>query len=116
MALDKGKGKGNKPLSGTKDAAQALDEAVEAKEANDKDVPSLQPSKKEGLPPSAKNRSKRRSYQTFGVTKFGSRVDGGTPMAVCMIAEWLTPECCPLQCLIIMKLRENQWNILGWGH
>ena len=96
----------------------ALDKSgvVEAKEAKDKDVPSLQPSKKEGLPTSAKNRSKRGWHQTFGVTKRGSCVDGGTPMEFCKIAERLTPECCPLQCLIIMKLGENQGNILGWGH
>ena len=52
MALDKGKGKEAKPLLGTKNAAQILDDAVEAKEAKAKDVPTFQLSKEEDPPSS----------------------------------------------------------------
>ena len=61
MAKDKGKGKGKE----TK-----LD-AVKAKEAEAKDVPTFQLSKKEDLLPSAKTQSRRRSHRIFGATKFG---------------------------------------------
>ena len=54
MAKDKGKGKETKPSSKTKDAAKILDNAVRAREAEAKDVPFFQLSKKEIPPPSAK--------------------------------------------------------------
>ena len=47
MAQDKGKGKETKPSSKTKDAAKIQDDAIKAKEAEAKDVPTFQPSKKE---------------------------------------------------------------------
>ena len=46
MAKDKGKGEETKPSSETKDAARAQDGAVKTKEAEAKDVPAFQPSKK----------------------------------------------------------------------
>ena len=71
MAKDKGKGKETKPSSETKDAAKIQDDAVKAKEAWAKDVPTFQPSKKENPPPSTKTHSRCRSHQIFGATKFG---------------------------------------------
>ena len=74
MAEDKGKGKETKPPSEIKVAAQILDDAVEAKKAEAKDVPTFQLSKKEDLSPSAKNQSGCKSHQTFGATKLGSHL------------------------------------------
>ena len=54
MAKDKGKGKETKPSSETKDAAKIQDDTVKAREAEDKDVPTFQPSKKEVPSPLAK--------------------------------------------------------------
>ena len=71
MAKDKGKGEETKPSSKIKDAAKAHDGAVKTKEAEAKDVPAFQPSKKEDPPSPAKAQSKCRSHQIFGVTKFG---------------------------------------------
>ena len=71
MAKDKGKGKETKPPSETKDAAKIQDDAVKVKEAEAKDFPTFQPSKKEDLPPSAKTQSRCRLHQIFGATKFG---------------------------------------------
>ena len=68
--MDKGEGKGNKPSLEIKDAAKIRDDAVKAREAEAKDVPSFQPSKKEIPPPSVKTRSRCRSHQIFGATKF----------------------------------------------
>ena len=62
MAKDKGKGKETKPSSETKDAAKAQDDAIKAKEAEAKDAPTFQPSKKEIPPPSAKAQGKCRSH------------------------------------------------------
>ena len=72
MAKDKGKGKETKPSSKTKDAAKILDNAVKTREAEAKDVPSFQLSKKEIPPPSPKTRSRCSSHQIFGATKSGS--------------------------------------------
>ena len=72
MAKDKGEGKETKPSPETKDAAKILDNTVKAREAEAKDVPSFQLSKKEIPPPSAKTRSRCRSHKIFGATKFGS--------------------------------------------
>ena len=72
MAKDKGEGKETKPSSEIKDAAKIQDNAVKAKEAEAKDVPSSQPSKKEIPSPSVKTRSRCKSHQIFGVTKFES--------------------------------------------
>jgi len=74
VAKDKGKGKETKPSSETKDAAKIQDDAVKAKEAEAKDVPPFQLSKKEDPPPSARTQSRCRSHQIFGVTKFGSHL------------------------------------------
>ena len=71
MAKDKGKGKETKPPSETKDAAKIQDDAIKAKEAEAKDVPTFQPSKKEDLPLSTKTQCRCRSHRIFGVTKFG---------------------------------------------
>ena len=71
MAKDKDKGKGTKPSSETKNAVKIQDDAVKVKEAEAKDVPAFQLSKKEDPPPSAKTQSRSRSHQIFGVTKFG---------------------------------------------
>ena len=49
----------------TKNAAWILDVAAGAKEAEAKDFPTFQLGKKEGSPPSARNRSKRRLRQAF---------------------------------------------------
>ena len=65
MAKDKGKGKETKPSSKTEDGV------VKAKEAEAKDVPAFQLSKKEDPPLPAKTQSKCRSHHSFGVTKFG---------------------------------------------
>ena len=54
VAKDKGKGKEIKPSSKTKDAAKAQDGAVKAKEAEAKDAPAFQSSKREDPPPPAK--------------------------------------------------------------
>ena len=51
MAKYKGKGKETKPSSETKDAAKIQDDAVKAKEAKAKDIPTFQSSKKEDPPP-----------------------------------------------------------------
>ena len=72
VAKDKGEGKETKPSSETKDAAKIQDDAVKAREAEAKDVPSFQPSKKEIPLPSAKTQSRCRSHQNFGATKFES--------------------------------------------
>ena len=72
MGKDKGEGKENKPSSKIKDAAKIQDNAVKAREAEAKDIPSSQPSKKEIPPPSVKTRSRCKSHQIFGVTKFKS--------------------------------------------
>ena len=69
--MDKGEGKGNKPSLEIKDAAKIRDDAVKTREAEAKGVPSSQPSKKKITPPSVKTRSRCRSHQIFGVTKFG---------------------------------------------
>ena len=71
MAKDKGKGKKTKPSLETKDAVNIQDDAVKVKEAKAKDVHASQPSKKENPPPLAKTRSRCRSHQIFGATKFG---------------------------------------------
>ena len=47
MAKDKGKGKGTKAPLETNDAAKIQDGTVKANEAEAKDVPAFQPSKKE---------------------------------------------------------------------
>ena len=47
MAKDKDKCKETKPSSETKDAVKIQDDIVKAKEAEAKDVPAFQPSKKE---------------------------------------------------------------------
>ena len=47
MAKDKDKGKKTKPSLETKDSVKIQDDAVKAKEAEAKDVPAFQPSKKE---------------------------------------------------------------------
>ena len=71
MAKGKGEGEGTKPSSEAKDVAKIQDDTVKAKEAEAKDISSFQPSKKEVSLPSAKTRSKCRSDQIFGTTKFG---------------------------------------------
>ena len=71
MDRDKRKGKEVKPSSEIRDAAKIQDNTVKAKEAEAKDVPAFQLSKKEDPPPSAKTQSRSRSHQIFGVTKFG---------------------------------------------
>ena len=72
MAKDKSKGKETKHSLKIKDAAKIQDNTVKAKEAEVKDVPSSQPSKKEIPPPSVKTRSRCRSHQIFVATKFES--------------------------------------------
>ena len=54
MAKDKGKGKETKPSSETKNAAKAQDDAIKEKEAEAKDAPAFEPSKKEDPPSLAK--------------------------------------------------------------
>jgi len=81
--MDKGEGKGNKPSSEIKDAAKIRDDAVKTREAEAKGVPSSQPSKKKITPPSVKTRSRCRSHQIFGATRFESHpflsLDSRTP-------------------------------------
>ena len=72
MAKDKGEGEETKPSSEAEDVARIQDDTVKAREAEAKDVPSFQLSKKEIPPPSAKTRSRCRSHKIFGATKFGS--------------------------------------------
>ena len=74
MAKDKGKGKETKPSSETKNATKIQDDAVKAKEAKAKDVPTFQSSKKEDPPSSTRTQSRCRSHQIFGATKFGSHL------------------------------------------
>ena len=71
MAKDKGEGEGTKPSSEAEDIAKIQDDTVKTREAETKDISSFQPSKKEVSLPSAKTRSKCRSDQIFGTTKFG---------------------------------------------
>ena len=74
MAKDAGEGKETKPSSEIKDAAKIQDNAVKAREAEAKDVPSSQLSKKEIFPPSVKTRNRCRSHQIFGATEFESHL------------------------------------------
>ena len=74
MAKDKSEGKEAKPSSETKDVVKIQDDAVKAREAEAKDVPSFQSSKKEIPLPLAKTQSRCRSHQIFGATKFGSHL------------------------------------------
>ena len=74
MAKDKGEGKENKPSLEVKDAAKVQDNAVKAREAKAKNIPSSQPSKKEIPPSSVKTQSKCRLHQIFGATKFESHL------------------------------------------
>ena len=59
MAKDKSKGKETKLSLETKDAAKIQDNAIKAKEAEAKDVPTFQPNEKEDPPPSTKTQSVR---------------------------------------------------------
>ena len=54
MAKDKSEGDGTKPSSKAEDVAKIQDDTVKAREAEAKDISSLQPGKKEVSFPSAK--------------------------------------------------------------
>ena len=71
MAKDKGKGEGTKPSSKAKGVAKIQNDIVNAREAKAKDISPLRPDKKEVSLLSAKIRSRCRSHQIFGATKFG---------------------------------------------
>ena len=71
MSKDKGEGGGTKPSSEAKGVAKIQNDTVKAREAEAKDVSPLRPNKKEVSLPSAKIRSRCRSHQSFGATKFG---------------------------------------------
>ena len=71
MAKDEGEGVGTKPSSKAKGVAKIQNDTVKAREAEAKDISPPQPDKKEVSLPSAKIRSRYRSHQIFGATKFG---------------------------------------------
>ena len=72
MAKNKGMGKETKPSLEIKDVAKIQNNAVKGRDAEAKDVPSFQPSKKEIPPLLAKTRSRCKSHQIFVTTKFRS--------------------------------------------
>ena len=71
MVKDKGEGEGTKPSSEAMGVTKIQNDTVKAREAEAKDISPLRPDKKEVSLPSDKIRSKCRSHQIFGVTKFG---------------------------------------------
>ena len=71
MAKDEGEGVGTKPSSKAKGVAKIHNDTVKAREVEAKYISLLRPDKKEVSLPSAKIRSKCRSHQIFGATKFG---------------------------------------------
>ena len=71
MAKDKDKGEGTKPSLEAKDVTKVQDGTVKAREAKARDISSFQSIKKEVSLPSTKTRSRCRSHQIFGTTKFG---------------------------------------------
>ena len=71
MIKDKGKGEGAKPSSEATGLSEIQNDTVKAREAEAKDLSPLRLDKKEISLPLAKIRSKCRSHQIFGVTKFG---------------------------------------------
>ena len=71
MVRDKGESEGIKPFSEAMGITEIQNDTVKAREAEAKDVSPLQLDKKEVSLPSAKIRSRCRSYQIFGATEFG---------------------------------------------
>ena len=71
MVKDKGEGEGIKPSLEATGITEIQNDTVKAREAEAKDISPLQLDKKEVSLPSAKIRSRCRSHQIFGATKFG---------------------------------------------
>ena len=71
MVKDKGEGEGTKPSSEATGVSEIQYDTVKAREVEAKHISPLRLDKKEVSLPSAKIRSRCRSYQIFGATKFG---------------------------------------------
>ena len=71
MVKDKGEGEGTKPSLEAMGVTKIQNDTVKARDAEAKDISPLRPDKKEVSLPSDKIRSKCRSHQIFGATKFG---------------------------------------------
>ena len=71
MVKDKGEGEGIKSSSEATGITKNQNDTVKAREAEVEDISPLRSDKKEVSFPSAKIRSRCRSHQIFGVTKFG---------------------------------------------
>ena len=71
MVKDKGEGEGIKPSLEATGVTEIQNDTVKAREAEAKDISPLRLDKKEVSLPSAKIRSRCRSHQIFGATKFG---------------------------------------------
>ena len=71
MVKDKGEGEGTKPSLEATGVSEIQNNIVKAKEAEAKDISPLRLDKKEVSLSSAKIRSRCRSHQIFGATKFG---------------------------------------------
>ena len=71
MVKDKGEGEGTKPSSEATGVFEIQNDPVRARETEAKDISPPRLDKKEVSLPSAKIRSKCRSHQIFGATKFG---------------------------------------------
>ena len=71
MVKDKGEGEGPQPSSEATSVTKIQNDTVNAIEAEAKDISPLRPNKEEVSLLSAKIRSRCRSHQIFGATKFG---------------------------------------------
>ena len=71
MVKDKGEGEGTKPFSEATGVFEIQNDTFKAREAEAKDISPPRLDKKEVSLPSAKIRSRCRSNQIFGATKFG---------------------------------------------
>ena len=71
MVKDKGEGEGIKPSLEATGVTEIQNDTVKVKQAEAKDISPLRLDKKEVSLPSAKIRSRCRSHQIFGTTKFG---------------------------------------------
>ena len=71
MVKDKGEGEGTKPSLKATGVTKIQNYIIKAREAEAKDISPLQSDKKEVSLPSTKIRSRCRSHQIFGATKFG---------------------------------------------
>ena len=71
MVKDKGESEGSKSSSEAMGVTKIQNDTVKAREAEAKDISPLRSDKKEVVLSLARIRSRRRSHQIFGATKFG---------------------------------------------